>query len=226
MRDLDQRITTCTRCARLVEWRAEVSRTRRAAYRDQEYWGLPIPGFGPGDARIAIVGLAPGAHGANRTGRVFTGDRSGDVLTSCMYAAGLADQPTSTGPGDGLELIDARLLCAVRCAPPQNRPSADEQAACHPFLVEELSRLPLQVIVALGQLAWNAAHGALTDLGHPVRPRPRFSHGGSYAAGPVTVLGSYHPSQQNTFTGRLTPDMLTHVLVRAATIAGADGDSG
>ena len=111
-------------------------------------------------ARIAVVGLAPGAHGANRTGRVFTGDRSGDVLTSCMYAAGLADQPTSTGPGDGLELIDARLLCAVRCAPPQNRPSADEQAACHPFLVEELSRLPLQVIVALGQLAWNAAHGA------------------------------------------------------------------
>jgi uracil-DNA glycosylase len=224
---LDRAISDCRACPRLVTWREEVAATRRAAFRDQEYWGRPIPGFGPEDARIGILGLAPAAHGGNRTGRLFTGDRSGDVLFAALYRAGLANQPTSTARGDGLAVAHTRIFAAVRCAPPDNRPTPDERDRCAPWLHRELSlvRPTLRVAVALGGFAWNAFWPALRAVyGYAPKPRPAFRHGIECQGGPDApiLLGCYHVSQQNTFTGRLTPAMLDAVLARARLLAGPD----
>ena len=214
---LTAEITACRRCPRLVEWREEVAAQRRAAFAGQEYWGRPVPGFGDPHARVAVVGLAPAAHGGNRTGRVFTGDRSGDWLFAAMWRAGLANQPTSVAIDDGLTLRGAYVLAAVRCAPPQNKPTPAERDACRPFLTRELGLLTeLRVIVALGQFAYQV----ITDeLG--IRPRTRFGHGVE-ASSPDgrTVVCSYHPSQQNTFTGKLTEPMLDAVFTRARELTG------
>jgi uracil-DNA glycosylase family 4 len=214
---LEATIADCFACPRLVAWREEQARVKVARFRDETYWARPVPGFGDERARILLVGLAPAAHGGNRTGRVFTGDASGDFLVRAMHAVGLANQPTSRHPGDGLELIDTRVAAAVRCAPPANRPTPGEQLACRPYLVRELELLPeLRVIVALGAIGWDAALKALAALGHATpAPRPRFAHGAEAAIGPFILLGTYHPSQQNTFTRRLTPPMLEAVLARA-----------
>jgi len=218
---LDAAIASCHACARLVTWREQVAREKRASFADQTYWGRPAPGFGPVNARIGIVGLAPAAHGANRTGRVFTGDRSGDWLYAALYRAGLANQPTSVSVDDGLELIDTRILAAVRCAPPANKPSTEERDACRPWLDRELALLPsLKVIVVLGGFGWTALWPALRSLGLPVpSPRPAFSHGVEVALPGLTLLGCYHVSQQNTFTGRLTEPMLDAVFARAVKLA-------
>jgi uracil-DNA glycosylase family 4 len=210
-----------------VKWREQVAQDKRAAYCDQTYWGRPVPGFGDRTARLLLCGLAPAAHGANRTGRLFTGDRSGDFLYAALYRAGLANQPTSTSRGDGLQLIDCYLTCCVRCCPPDNKPLPEERRACQPFLVEELRLLKnVQCIVCLGGLAWDGALAALAELGDTLRPRPRFGHGAVAVVGRRTLLGCYHPSQQNTFTGRLTPAMLDSVLARArALLGGASASS-
>ena len=209
---LHDEIVACRACPRLVEWREEVAREKRAAYRDWEYWGRPVPGFGDPEARLVIVGLAPAAHGANRTGRVFTGDRSGDWLFGAMHRAGFANQPTAEHRDDGLALLDAYVLAAVRCPPPQNRPTTEERDHCRPFLERELALLPKQrVLLALG--GW--ALGVLASV-EWLRPRPKFGHGAEFELpdGRV-VLCSYHPSQQNTFTGRLTEPMFDSVFARA-----------
>ncbi|MGB3442176.1 MAG: uracil-DNA glycosylase [Actinophytocola sp.] len=224
--DLDQRVTTCRRCPRLVEWREEVARVKRASFADWDYWGRPVPGFGPPDARIAIVGLAPAAHGANRTGRMFTGDRSGDVLYAALHAVGLASQPTSTHIGDGLELYGVRITAPVKCAPPANKPTPAERDNCRPWLAEELALLAptLRVIVVLGGFGWQALLPVLSTAGWRIpSPRPRFGHGVTVpldGPAPLTLLGCYHVSQQNTFTGRLTPAMVETVLTAAKRIAG------
>ena len=215
---LEADVVACRACPRLVEWREDVARTKRAAYRDEEYWGRPIPGFGDPHARILVLGLAPAAHGANRTGRVFTGDRSGDWLYRAMFRAGLANQPTSTSLDDGLTLHDAWVTAAVKCAPPANKPTTDERDACAPFLQRELAALErLQVVVCLGAFGHQAA---VRHFG--LRPAPRFGHGVEAMVdhGP-TLLCSYHPSQQNTFTGRLTEPMLDAVFQRAVELASA-----
>jgi uracil-DNA glycosylase family 4 len=221
---LDARVTVCRACDRLVRWREQVAKERRAAFADQVYWGRPGPGFGDPAARIAILGLAPAAHGANRTGRMFTGDRSGDVLYAALYRAGLANQPTSVAADDGLALRDVRIFSAVRCAPPANKPTPAERDTCLPWAARELALLrpTLRVVVALGQFAWNAFWPAARDgLGEPVPvPRPAFGHGVEHAGDTITLLGCYHVSQQNTFTGRLTPTMLDEVLARAREHAG------
>ena len=228
---LDAHVSGCRACPRLVAWREEVARVRRASFRDQEYWGRPVPGLGPADARIAVVGLAPAAHGGNRTGRVFTGDRSGDWIFAALWRAGLASQPTSTHIGDGLELTDVRVAAAVRCAPPANAPTPAERDACSPWLARELALLPrLRVIVVLGGFGWTALWPVLAAAGYAVpRPRPGFGHGAEVelAGGrsALTVLGSYHVSQQNTFTGKLTEPMLDAVLARATALAAADTGS-
>ncbi|WP_460713967.1 uracil-DNA glycosylase [Nocardioides dilutus] len=222
--ELDAAITRCRACPRLVAWREEVARVKRAAYAHETYWGRPVPGFGADRPAVLVVGLAPAAHGGNRTGRVFTGDRSGDWLFASLHRVGLANQPTSTHPGDGLELTDTRVLAAVRCAPPQNRPSPAERDTCAPWLDAELGLvLPwVRVVVALGGFGWQAALTALARVGATVPvPRPRFGHGAEVGLGlpvdrEVRLLGCYHPSQQNTFTGRLTEAMLDDVLARAA----------
>ncbi|HEY8473448.1 MAG TPA: uracil-DNA glycosylase [Natronosporangium sp.] len=222
---LDSAVTSCRACPRLVEWREQVAKTKRAAFADQDYWGRPVAGFGPADASIALLGLAPAAHGGNRTGRIFTGDRSGDVLFAALYRAGLANQPTSTWRDDGLELYHTRVFSAVRCAPPANRPTPVERDTCAPWLHRELTLLrpTLRVVVALGAFAWNAWWPALTaayGLPAPV-PRPKFAHGAVwFAGGAPRLLGCYHVSQQNTFTGRLTPAMLDAVLAKAKQLAG------
>jgi len=219
--ELTSEIIHCRRCPRLVAWRQQVALERRAAFADQEYWGRPVPGFGDPNARVAIVGLAPAAHGGNRTGRVFTGDRSGDWLFAALWRAGLANQPTSVAADDGLELSDAYVLAAVRCAPPQNKPTPGERDQCRPFLHRELELLGgLRVVVALGQFAYQVL---ADELG--LRPRPRFGHGveALLPDGQRTILCSYHPSQQNTFTGKLTEPMLDAVFDRARVIAGAGG---
>ncbi|MEW6225660.1 MAG: uracil-DNA glycosylase [Chloroflexota bacterium] len=218
---LDAAIVDCFACPRLVAWREAQARTKVARYRDEPYWGRPVPGYGDTHARILLVGLAPAAHGGNRTGRVFTGDASGDFMWPALHATGLADRPVSRRADDGLSLHRTRVAAAVRCAPPANKPTPEEQQRCRPYLVRELALLPdLRVIVALGAIGWDAALRALAAFGHPTpAPRPRFGHGAEVRIGPFTLLGSYHPSQQNTFTGRLTPPMLEAVLARARAIA-------
>jgi uracil-DNA glycosylase family 4 len=213
---LEEEIVVCRACPRLVAWREEVADVRRAAYRDEEYWGRPVPGFGDPGARIGVVGLAPAAHGGNRTGRVFTGDRSGDWLYASLYRCGLANQPTSVSRDDGLRLIGVWVTASVRCAPPANRPTTEERDRCFPFLVRELAALTsLRVLVALGQFGYDV----LSRLLHLER-RPRFGHGVEVsAADGRVVLCSYHPSQQNTFTGKLTRPMLDAVFTRAIQLA-------
>lgn len=215
--DIREEVVACRRCPRLVAWREQVARERRAAYRHEEYWGRPVPGFGDPEAWIAVVGLAPAAHGGNRTGRIFTGDRSGDWLYAALHRAGLANQPTSTHRDDGLELTGAYVTAVVKCAPPANKPATEERQNCLPYLVSELAALRcLRVIVCLGAYALDGVARALA-----IAPRPSFAHGRE-VTGPrgLTLLCSYHPSQQNTFTGRLTREMLDAVFVRTRELAG------
>jgi uracil-DNA glycosylase len=214
---LEQEITSCRKCPRLVAWREEVARVKRASFADWTYWGRPIPGFGDPGASVVVLGLAPAAHGGNRTGRIFTGDRSGDWLFAALHRAGYANQPTSVSRDDGLRLTDCWVLAAVRCAPPANKPTPAERDTCLPYAVRELELLTsARVILCLGSFAWDAALRTLVALGHDrLRPRPRFGHGAEAVSGRFTLLGCFHPSQQNTFTGRLTEDMLDTVLGRA-----------
>lgn len=223
--ELDAALVECRACPRLVQWREQVARDKRAAYRDEPYWGRPVPGFGPADARLLIVGLAPAAHGANRTGRMFTGDRSGDVLYAALHAVGLASQPTSRRIGDGLELRGVRITAPVHCAPPQNKPTPVERDTCGAWLRAELRLLAPRAVVVLGAFGWASLLPVLADAGWSVpRPRPRFGHGAHVElagrAGPLQLFGCYHVSQQNTFTGRLTPAMVEAVLAEAAGAAG------
>jgi len=223
---LDEQVTHCRACPRLVEWRERVAREKRAAFRDQEYWGRPVPGFGPADARILILGLAPAAHGANRTGRMFTGDRSGEVLYAALYRAGLATRPVSVSADDDLRLIHTRITAPVKCAPPANKPEPSERDNCAHWLHREIHDLPsLKVVVTLGAFAWAAWWQALEPVFgvRPPTPRPAFGHGAVVQSGKTpTVVGSYHVSQQNTFTGRLTPAMLDDVFLRARRLAGLE----
>jgi uracil-DNA glycosylase len=214
---LTAEIVACRACPRLVEWREQVAKEKRAAYRGEEYWGRPVPGFGDPDARLLIVGLAPAAHGGNRTGRIFTGDRSGDWLFGSLYRTGYANQPTSTRAGDGLELRDAYVSAAVRCAPPANKPTPGERDRCLPYLVRELALLErVRVIVVLGKFAYDATARLLTHAGSPLpTPRRAFAHGVEARADRFVVVGCFHPSQQNTFTGKLTEPMLDDVFGRA-----------
>lgn len=209
---LDDELIQCRRCPRLVAWREEVAEKKRAAFRDWDYWGRPVPGFGDPRARLFVLGLAPAAHGANRTGRIFTGDRSGDWLWASMHRCGWANQPFATSRDDGLRLTDAYVSASVRCAPPANKPLPTERDNCREWLIRELELLEdVSVVVALGGFAWDVA---LTQFG-PVRPKPRFGHGAVVDLEPVTLLGCYHPSQQNTFTGRLTEAMIDDIFTRA-----------
>ncbi len=225
---LDRRITGCRACPRLVAWREEVARTKRPAFADWTYWGRPVPGFGPPDARLLIVGLAPAAHGGNRTGRMFTGDRSGDVLYRALYDLGLASQPTAVTADDGLALHGVRVTSPVHCAPPANKPTPAERDTCRPWLVRELGLLmpTLRAVVVLGSFGWQATLPVFTAAGWTVpRPRPAFGHGAHVLLEapdeePLHLFGCYHVSQRNTFTGRLTPDMLREVLRTAADAAG------
>ncbi|HEY5044504.1 MAG TPA: uracil-DNA glycosylase [Solirubrobacteraceae bacterium] len=224
---LAEEIGGCRRCPRLVQWREQVAHERRAAFAQEEYWGRPLPGFGDPAARMLVLGLAPAAHGANRTGRMFTGDRSGDFLFAALWRTGFANQPSSTRREDGLRLRDAWITAAVRCAPPLNRPTPAERDECLPWSVRELRLLAnVQVILCLGAFAWDGAlrlSGALADLPAPLpRPRPRFGHGAEFQGKRYTLLGCYHPSQQNTFTGRLTEPMIDAVLGRARELAEGD----
>lgn len=221
---LQRDLVGCRACPRLVEWRERVAVEKRAAYRDDRYWGKPVPAFGDPDAAILVVGLAPAAHGANRTGRMFTGDRSGDWLYRALHRAGLASQPTSTNRGDGLRLDDVLVTAAVRCAPPANKPTPTERDACRVWLEREMDTLArVRVIVALGGLAFSQMLRLSVDRGLPVpRPRPKFGHGVEVALGDgPTLLASYHPSQQNTFTGTLTETMFDDVWARARELARA-----
>jgi uracil-DNA glycosylase family 4 len=217
LQTLEAAVTGCRRCPRLVAWREAVAVEKRAAFRDEEYWGRPVPGFGDPAARILLLGLAPAAHGGNRTGRIFTGDRSGDFLFAALHRAGLANRPVSVRRGDGLALHDCWITAAVRCAPPANRPLPAERDACADWLRAEVPLLPaVRVVVCLGAYAWDAA---LRLLDRPLRPKPRFGHGAEVDAGPWAMLGCFHPSQQNTFTGKLTPAMVDAVLTRARELA-------
>jgi uracil-DNA glycosylase len=217
--ELEREIVACRRCPRLVAWREQVARDKRASFAGEKYWGRPIPGFGDPAARVLVLGLAPAAHGANRTGRVFTGDRSGDFLYAALHRAGYANQPTSVRADDGLELRDAWITAAVRCAPPANKPTPAERDTCLPYAARELELLDrVRVIVCLGAFAWAAALRLVAERGAQLpRPRPRFGHAAEAQldAPHPTLLGCFHPSQQNTFTGRLTAPMLDAVLVRA-----------
>ena len=217
---LTAEIVACRACPRLVAWREDVAREKRAAYRDEEYWGRPVPGFGDPGARLLVVGLAPAAHGGNRTGRVFTGDRSGDFLFASLHRVGFANQAESVRLDDGLRLLDAYVAAVVRCAPPANKPTPEERDTCMPYLVREMQLLAnLRVIVTLGAFGYEATWsmlraGALAGVELPAR-RPRFTHGLEVECGRVTIVGAFHPSQQNTFTGKLTPAMLDAVFARA-----------
>ncbi|HTU87998.1 MAG TPA: uracil-DNA glycosylase [Solirubrobacteraceae bacterium] len=218
---LEREVISCRRCPRLVAWREEVARVKRAAFAGEEYWGRPLPGFGDPGAAVLVLGLAPAAHGGNRTGRIFTGDRSGDWLFGSMYRTGFANQPTSISRDDGLKLRGAWVTAAVRCAPPANRPLPSERDNCLPYLERELSLLgSVDVIVTLGSFAWDAALRTTRALGEPApKPRPKFGHGAESQIGRYTLLGCYHPSQQNTFTGKLTEPMIDAVLTRAKQLA-------
>lgn len=241
--ELTARQSVCRACPRLVAWREEVAATKRRSFADQRYWGRPVPGWGADRPRVLIVGLAPAAHGGNRTGRIFTGDRSGDVLFESLWRCGLATQPTSTSAGDGQRLLGVRMLAAVRCAPPENKPSVTERDTCEPWFAAELALVypSVAVIVCLGHFAWQAVWRGLSRSGESVpSPRPAFGHGAEVEAvlaredtlldplsphdpephGGLLVLGCYHPSQQNTFTGRVTPAMLDAVFERARQYAG------
>jgi uracil-DNA glycosylase family 4 len=222
---LEQEIVDCRRCPRLVEWREQVAREKVARFRDEPYWGRPVPGFGDPEARIVLVGLAPGAHGANRTGRMFTGDGSGDFLWPALHAAGLASQPVSRSSDDGLRATDLWVTAPVRCVPPENKPLPSERDACAPYLAREIAALSrARVVIALGAFGWDAALRTFAALGVTVpAPKPRFAHGAEVAIGPSTLLGSYHVSQQNTFTGRLTRPMLDAVFARAVALAAQAG---
>ena len=238
--ELDARVSVCSACPRLVGWREDVAEKKRASFADQPYWGRPIAGWGSPTPSVLIVGLAPAANGGNRTGRVFTGDSSGDWLFASLHRVGLARQSTSVHAGDGQALIDARMVAAVRCAPPDNKPTPEERDACAPWIQHEIRLLAptVQVVVCLGSFGWSAALKALRGAGYDVpRPLPRFGHAVEVGLPPsvpeegaqqpsrraVTLLGCYHPSQQNTFTGRLTTDMLDAVFARAAVLAAGDG---
>jgi uracil-DNA glycosylase len=222
---LTAELVECRRCPRLVEWRERVGREKVARFRDETYWAQPVPGFGDPDARILLLGLAPAAHGGNRTGRIFTGDRSGDVLFAALYRVGLANQPTSVARDDGLELAHTRIVAAVRCAPPGNKPTPTERANCAGWLRREFEflRPTLRVVVTLGAFAWSS-YWPMLNLVYgvaPPTPRPAFGHGVRVdLPGSPSLLGCYHVSQQNTFTGRLTPAMLDDVLAAARGIAG------
>jgi uracil-DNA glycosylase family 4 len=217
--DLDARISVCRACPRLVAWREQVAIDKRRSFADQTYWGRPVPGFGPSHPRLLVLGLAPAAHGANRTGRMFTGDRSGDWLYAALYRAGLANQPTSTAADDGLLLDGVRIVSAVRCAPPDNKPSTVERDTCRSWLSRELTLLvpTVRVVVVLGGFGWQSLWPALRAAGVELPTRlPSFGHGVEVVLpGAITVIGCYHVSQQNTFTGRLTETMLDDVLRRA-----------
>lgn len=225
--EIDAEVSCCRACPRLVTWREDVAEHKRASYAAEPYWGRPIAGWGDPAPRVLVVGLAPAAHGGNRTGRIFTGDRSGDWLFASLHRVGLAALPTSTHAGDGQRLLRTRMVAAVRCAPPQNKPTPQERTTCAPWLDREVALVAsgLAAVVCLGSFGWDAALRSLGTLGYAVpRPRPRFGHGAEVAiSGPddhtVAVLGCYHPSQQNTFTGRLTEPMLDAVLGRAALLA-------
>jgi uracil-DNA glycosylase len=212
---LEREIVSCRSCPRLVAWREKVARDKRSSFKDETYWGRPVPGFGDPAASVVVFGLAPAAHGANRTGRIFTGDRSGDFLFAALHRTGFANKPVSLHKDDGLRLSGLWISAAVRCAPPQNKPTPEERDACLPYTARELELLPAKVVVCLGAFAWDAA---LRLLG--TRPKPKFAHGAEVAAGPFMLLGCYHPSQQNTFTGILTPEMLDTVLSRARQLSG------
>lgn len=227
--DVETKLIACRACPRLVAWRERVAGIRHRAFRDWDYWAKPVPGFGPTDATLAIIGLAPAAHGGNRTGRIFTGDPSGDVLYAALYAVGLASQPTATHRGDGLELRGVRITVPVHCAPPDNRPSTVERDTCRPWLARELEvlRPTLRVVVALGGFGWHALLPLLAEAGWPLpRPRPRFGHGAHVrltnqgTGGELHLLGCYHPSQRNISTRTLTPVMLQDVLRHATELAG------
>ncbi len=214
---LNREITLCHKCPRLVAYREQVAHEKRRMYREQEYWGQPVPGWGDPQARIYLVGLAPAAHGGNRTGRVFTGDSSGDFLFAALYRAGFANRPTSVSRDDGLKLTDVYIGAAVRCAPPDNKPLPSEFTNCRPFLRREFTLLPnARVLIGLGQIGFNAALGLIEARGVELpRPRPKFGHNVCYRLGPYTVIGTYHPSRQNTNTGRLTAPMFDAVFERA-----------
>jgi uracil-DNA glycosylase len=216
-----ERVARCARCPRLVAWREAAAVDPPRRYRGERYWARPVPGFGDPAARLVIVGLAPAAHGGNRTGRVFTGDRSGEWLYAALHRGGYANRPSSEHRGDGLELRDAYVTAVVRCAPPANRPTTAERDECLAWLVEELGLLPrARALLALGAFAWDGALRALRERGHRTpRPRPRFGHGAEAEIGPYRLVGGYHPSQQNTFTGKLTTGMLDAVIGRAGSLS-------
>ncbi len=221
LRVLHEQVVECRKCPRLVRWREQVAREKRRAFRDQEYWGRPVTGFGDPDAPIVIVGLAPAAHGANRTGRIFTGDRSGDFLFAALFRAGIANQPHSTWRDDGLALRGAYIVAPVRCAPPENKPTPEEFARCSTWLDREIALLPnARVFLALGAHAWRSTLDLLARRGVEIpRPRPAFGHGEVATLGDVSVVGSYHVSQQNTQTGKLTPKMFDRVIAIARRLA-------
>lgn len=215
---LQDEIVACRRCPRLVAWREETAQVKRAAFRDDDYWGRPVPGFGDPAARVLVLGLAPAAHGGNRTGRVFTGDRSGDFLFAALHRGGFANRPTSARRGDGLKLRDCYISAAVRCAPPANKPTPDEREACREWWLAELRLLRrVRIVICLGGFAWDAALRGLSGLDRK-SGRPAFGHAAETALGPYILLGCYHPSQQNTFTGRLTASMIDDVISRARSL--------
>ena len=221
---LDKEITGCRKCPRLVQWREEVAVVKRKSYEDQTYWGKPIPGFGSEKPKLLIVGLAPGAHGANRTGRIFTGDSSGDWLYGALHKIGIAKIPTSTSIDDGQKLKDTRIICVVRCAPPGNKPLNEERDMCAPYFLRdiELSIATTKAIIGLGSFAWDAIFKALKEMGHPIK-KVKFAHGASlkysHEGREYLLIASYHPSQQNTFTGKLTRPMLESVLKKGGRFA-------
>lgn len=217
---IERSVVECRACPRLVEWRERAATEKVARFANETYWGRPVPGFGGDDAGVLVVGLAPAAHGGNRTGRIFTGDRSGDFLYASMHRVGLANQPTSVSADDGLRLSGAYVTAVNRCAPPANKPTPAERERCLPFLVQEIEALPrVRVVVALGSYGWDGVLRALAAAGHTARPKPRFGHGVEAPVGPYTVLGCFHPSQQNTFTGKLTMPMMDAVMARAVSLA-------
>jgi uracil-DNA glycosylase family 4 len=210
---VEREVVACRACPRLLEWRERAAREKVARFAAEDYWGKPVPGFGDPSAAILVLGLAPAAHGGNRTGRIFTGDRSGDFLFAAMHRAGLANQPTSEARDDGLVLSGAYVSAVNRCAPPGNAPTPQERDRCLPFLARELAALPeLRVVVALGSYAWDGALRAFASLGSSAKPKPRFGHGVDAEVGPFVLVGCFHPSQQNTFTGKLTPAMIDDVF--------------